>query len=106
MRLRSWVVVLILAWLHAPASAEPYRNVDGEGEVRYADSPGQLLAELWGGVNKKAEPEEGVTLEEKTEGEGADIGSPNEVQKEIAAPSKRYPSRRRQGSHQIGRAHV
>ncbi|MBW1860508.1 MAG: hypothetical protein JRI70_10720, partial [Deltaproteobacteria bacterium] len=85
----SWVVVLMLAWLHAPASAEPYRNADGEGEVRYADSPGQLLAGWQVGVYEKAEPEEDVTSKKKTEGEGADFGSPDGVQKEIAAPSEK-----------------
>jgi len=89
MRLRSWVVVLILAWLHAPASAEPYRNVDGGGEVGYVDGSSQLLAEMWGGVHKETEPEEGVISKEKIEGEGADIGSPNGIHKEIATPSEK-----------------
>ena len=87
MRLRSWVVVLMLAWLHAPASAEPYRYVDVEGNVRYTEDVGQVPSEQQVGAYEKAQPEEDVTAK-KTEGEGALVGSPDGAVKEIAAPSE------------------
>ncbi len=89
MRFRHWVIVLMLVWLHTPASAERYSYVDAEGTVRYTEDVGQVPSEQQVGVYEKAEPEGDVTSEKKTEGEGADVGSPNEDLKEITAPSEK-----------------
>ena len=87
MRLGHWVMVFVLAWLRAPASAEPYRNVGGEGEVRQMTDLGLVLAWQQVGAYNKAQPEEDVTA--KTEGKGDDAGSPSQDSKEIAAPSEK-----------------
>lgn len=86
MKFGRWVIVLVLAWLHAPASAQPYRNAGGEGEVRYMAELGLVPAEQEVGVYEEAGPEEGVI--EKTEGEGDDVKASDEVAKEVAAPSE------------------
>jgi hypothetical protein len=82
MRFRLWVIVLVLAWLHAPASAEPYRNA---GEVSHMAELGLLLAWQQVRVPEEAPPEEDVTV--KTEEEGDDVGSPDKVSEEISGPS-------------------
>jgi len=85
MRFRHWVTVLVLVWFHAPASAEPYRNIGGEGEVFYLAERGRVVAEQQVGLYEEAGPEEDVTA--KIEGGGDAAGSPSEVLKEIAPPS-------------------
>jgi chromosome segregation ATPase len=103
MRFRSWVIVLILAWMAAPASAELYKYVDEEGSVLFTDDLGKVPVEQRPGVYEKAEPDaeerfgvyentlpdEDLTSEKEIEREADYIESPDEVLKEVAAPPEK-----------------
>jgi chromosome segregation ATPase len=103
MRFRSWVIVLILAWMVAPASAELYKYVDEEGSVLFTDDLGKVPVEQRPGVYEKAEPDaeerfgvyentlpdEDLTSEKEIEREADYVESPDEVLKEVAAPPEK-----------------
>lgn len=101
MKRRSWVIVLLMAWIHAPASADLYKYVDEQGRVHYTDDLGQVPAGQRQGVYEQAEPlEESVEVyeqvepdealrppeEEKAETEEGDVGGSHGVLKKVAAP--------------------
>ena len=103
MGFRNWVIVLILAWMVAPASAELYKYVDEEGRVLFTDDLGKVPVEQRPGVYEKAEPDAGerfgvyentlpdedLTSEKKVEREAGYVESRDEVLKEIAAPPEK-----------------
>lgn len=103
MRFRNWVIVLILAWMVAPASAELYKYVDEEGRVLFTDDLGKVPVEQRPGVYEKAEPDveerfgvyentlpdEDLTSEQEIEREADYVESRDEVLKEVAAPPEK-----------------
>jgi chromosome segregation ATPase len=103
MRFRNWVIVLILAWMVAPASAELYKYVDEEGRVLFTDDLGKVPVEQRPGVYEKAEPDaeerfgiyettlpdEDMTPEKEIEREADYVESRDGVLKEVAAPPEK-----------------
>ena len=83
MRFRCLIMVLVLAWLYAPASAQTDTNMGAETGVPYitdlVPAEGQVAA------YEEAQPEEEVT--DKTKGESGNVGSSNDAVKETAPPS-------------------
>jgi hypothetical protein len=104
MRLGHWVMVLLLALMHAPASAELYKYVDEQGKVLYTDNlekvpleqrprvyeTAEPVAEEPLGIYEKAGPEQDLTPEKRTESQGGDVGGRDEALKETAAPVEVY----------------
>ena len=83
MKFRHLITVLVLAWLYAPASAEPDGNVGGETKVGNVTDLAPVEQES--AVYKQAQPEKDVTA--GSEGEVGDVGSPEDALKKTAAPS-------------------
>jgi tetratricopeptide (TPR) repeat protein len=78
-------MVLMLVWLHAPASAEPYKSTGGEREVRDIGDLRMVLAWQQVNANKEIQPEGDVTA--TIEGKGDVAVSPVPDSKDMAAPS-------------------
>jgi hypothetical protein len=103
MRFRNLVVVLVLALMVMPASAELYKYVDEEGRVLFTDDLSKVPVGQRPGVYEKAEPDaderfgvyentlpdEDLTPEKKVEREADYVESRDEVLKEVAPPPEK-----------------
>ncbi|MBW2075597.1 MAG: DUF4124 domain-containing protein [Deltaproteobacteria bacterium] len=82
MRFGQWIIVLVLTWVCAPASAEIYRYVDEQGKVLYTDDLSNVHVDQRPKVGEYGEPDYRLAPEEGAERKRQESESPEKVVKE------------------------